>query len=291
MARARNIKPGFFHNEELVELPFATRLLFVGLWTIADRAGRLEDRPKKIKMAIFPADDVDVDAALQSLHEAGFIVRYAAKGGAYIAIPAWAKHQNPHHREPESLIPAPGETEAETEQAQVEPEASPRQALGEPGSSRADSGFLIPDSCPDGQARARVREEPAFDVLACPDTVNGEAWAQWVDHRRKRRKPISERAAAEQWRALACLSPPQQAACIAHSIRNDYQGLFPEKFGGANGNGYRPGGDTSPDRSAAGRVRAKVAAERAAWSGTRAGADGVAAHGFDVRDAVDGEFR
>lgn len=59
----------------------------------------------------------------------------------------------------------------------------------------------------------------------------------------------------------------------------------------ANGNGDRPGSNPSSDRSAAGRVRAKVAAERAAWSGTRAGADGVAAHGFDVRDAVDGEFR
>ena len=31
MARARNIKPGFFTNDELVELPFATRLLFIGL--------------------------------------------------------------------------------------------------------------------------------------------------------------------------------------------------------------------------------------------------------------------
>ena len=52
MARARNIKPGFFTNDELVELPFATRLLFIGLWTIADREGRMVDRPKKIKMEI-----------------------------------------------------------------------------------------------------------------------------------------------------------------------------------------------------------------------------------------------
>jgi hypothetical protein len=67
MARARNIKPSFFTNEELVELPFSTRLLFIGLWTLADREGRLEDRPKRIKMAIFPADNIDVDAALGEL--------------------------------------------------------------------------------------------------------------------------------------------------------------------------------------------------------------------------------
>ena len=55
MARARNIKPGFFLNEELVELPFSTRLLFIGLWTLADRDGRMEDKPKRIKMSLFPA--------------------------------------------------------------------------------------------------------------------------------------------------------------------------------------------------------------------------------------------
>ena len=80
MARARNIKPSFFHNEELVELPFEVRLLFVGLWTLADRAGRLEDRPKRIKMAIFPADNVDVDAGLQGLEDSGFIHRFEVDG-------------------------------------------------------------------------------------------------------------------------------------------------------------------------------------------------------------------
>lgn len=58
MARMRTIKPGFFTDEELVELPFEVRLLFVGLWTLADREGRLTDKPKQIKMAIFPAAHV-----------------------------------------------------------------------------------------------------------------------------------------------------------------------------------------------------------------------------------------
>jgi hypothetical protein len=49
MPRTRQIKPGFFKNDELAELPIEARLLFAGLWTIADREGRLEDRPKKIK--------------------------------------------------------------------------------------------------------------------------------------------------------------------------------------------------------------------------------------------------
>ena len=44
MARSRNIKPGFFSNEHLAELDFATRLLFIGMWTEADREGRRELR-------------------------------------------------------------------------------------------------------------------------------------------------------------------------------------------------------------------------------------------------------
>ncbi len=75
MARARNIKPGFFRNAELVELPFEARLLFIGLWTIADREGRLEDRPKQIKMEVFPADNVDCNQLI-----AGRGVRDGHKG-------------------------------------------------------------------------------------------------------------------------------------------------------------------------------------------------------------------
>jgi hypothetical protein len=109
VARSRNIKPGFFVNEELVELPYSTRLLFIGLWTIADREGRLGDRPKRIKMAVFPADEVDVNEALDQLAGSGFIVRYTVESEGFIQILNFAKHQNPHINEAESTIPAPYE--------------------------------------------------------------------------------------------------------------------------------------------------------------------------------------
>ncbi|MEY1087287.1 HNH endonuclease [Morganella morganii] len=109
MARARNIKPGFFSNDELAECdPFA-RLLFIGLWTIADREGRCEDRPKKIKVLTLPFDNVDIDSMLDVLNQKGFIRRYQIDGQAYLQIVNWAKHQNPHHKEIASVIPAPDE--------------------------------------------------------------------------------------------------------------------------------------------------------------------------------------
>src|SRR6266849_2380469 len=107
MPRARMLKPGFFLNEDLAELPPLVRLLYAGLWTIADREGRLEDRPKRIKNAVLPYDKLDVDAALNKLQELKFVVRYEEQGGRYVWIPAFLKHQHPHVNEPASTIPAP----------------------------------------------------------------------------------------------------------------------------------------------------------------------------------------
>ena len=76
MARIRTIKPEFFCHEQLAELSPIHRLLFIGLWTQADREGRLEDRPKRLKVVLLPYDDCDVDQLLTELGGAGFILRY-----------------------------------------------------------------------------------------------------------------------------------------------------------------------------------------------------------------------
>jgi hypothetical protein len=107
MARARNIKPSFFRNEYLLNLSYAARLLFIGLWTVADREGRLEDRPRKIKLDLFPDDDIDLDALLSELHhsEGNFIKRYEVNGKRCIQIINFSKHQKPHKKETESELP------------------------------------------------------------------------------------------------------------------------------------------------------------------------------------------
>jgi hypothetical protein len=107
MARSRNIKPGFFRNAELVELPVETRLLFIGLWTLADREGRLEDRPRQIKMELFPADQFDVGAMLDQLQSSGFLLRYEVDGKSFIEVSNFIKHQDPHYKEKASEYPPP----------------------------------------------------------------------------------------------------------------------------------------------------------------------------------------
>jgi hypothetical protein len=140
MARARNIKPGFFTNDELADLPALTRLLFIGLWTIADRSGRLEDRPKKIKAEVLPYDECDPDAMLSDLARLGFIKRYSTSGAPAIQVVKWDKHQNPHVKEAESTIQAPDEHQTSTVLAD-----KPEQPKPELAGLIPDSGFRIPD--------------------------------------------------------------------------------------------------------------------------------------------------
>lgn len=118
MARSRNIKPGFFTNDELAECSPYARLLFAGLWTIADKEGRLDDRPKKVKAMVLPFDDVDCNDLLQQLHSHKFISRYQVNGESFIQINNWKKHQNPHCKEAASEIPEPVENNDGTRQEQ-----------------------------------------------------------------------------------------------------------------------------------------------------------------------------
>lgn len=133
--RARNLKPGFFKNEDLAEIDPLGRILFTGLWCMADRDGRLEDRPKRIKAEILPYDNCEIDKLLWVLATKAFIQRYAINGYNYIQITNFHKHQNPHMKEAESTIPAPDSHGANMV---IAPE--------EHGSSPADSFNLIPDS-------------------------------------------------------------------------------------------------------------------------------------------------
>ena len=145
MARARNIKPGFFRNPDLADVSMSARLLFIGLWTMADREGRLEDRPNYIKFDLFPSDQIDVDAELDALAARGFIIRYQHGEGRYIQVVNFSKHQNPHVKEVASTIPAPGEPEAETVTVPAQSGASPVQAPDKPGADPVLAG-LNPES-------------------------------------------------------------------------------------------------------------------------------------------------
>jgi hypothetical protein len=112
MMRSRIIRPDFFEDEDLAELEPLTRLLFIGLWCLADREGRLEERIRHFRAELFRFDDVitcqDIQRhvlALSSPHP--FIVRYTIDNKQFIQIPNFKKYQHVHPHEKRSTIPAP----------------------------------------------------------------------------------------------------------------------------------------------------------------------------------------
>lgn len=112
MARIRTIKPELFHHEGLCDLPIETRYLFMGMLCHADRAGRLPDRPRRIKAQVLPYEDItpaQVDGMLEALasHPEAFLLRYEVEGQKVIQITSFLRHQRPTEKEPQSDLPPP----------------------------------------------------------------------------------------------------------------------------------------------------------------------------------------
>ena len=106
MPRARNLKPATFKNELLGTGDPLLMTLFMGLWCLADREGKLEDRPLRIKAEIFPyREGLDINGLLTELERLEFICRYSANGTDIVQVTTFNKHQNPHRTEKASVLP------------------------------------------------------------------------------------------------------------------------------------------------------------------------------------------
>lgn len=202
MARARNIKPGFFTNDVLAEASPLARILFAGLWCFADREGRLQDRPKKIKAEILPYDQCDADELLKSLESLGFILRYEVEGTRFIQVLNFNKHQNPHVKEQESDIPAPCKSGACTVQEQCKPDETPEVAGLIPSSLIPDSLNHIPDPIekhsPEKSGAIATKKKtisPLETLLSLG--VEEQAAKDWLTVRKAKRAPFTETALNE----------------------------------------------------------------------------------------------
>jgi hypothetical protein len=175
VARARNIKPGFFKNEDLAECSLAARLCFAGLWTLADREGRLEDRPKRIKGELFAYDSIEVDPLLGELEAHGFLVRYRNSEGSFIQVSKFSTHQTPHYSEKPSVIKPPSLQETDSDDDQSTPvihqEDSKKDTPIKDGSQPPDS--LIPDSL-------IPEEEPHTPKTRKSSAIGLKAWLEQV---------------------------------------------------------------------------------------------------------------
>ncbi len=153
--RARNIKPGFFKSDTLGGCSPLARLLYQGLWCLADHEGRMRYRPRRLKVEVLPYDSVEVSELLAELVAADMedplLIPYggSAEEPQYLWLPKFKRHQNPTSKErakPSPLPPCPAEPG-------FAPTSKGDAAGPGPGHNRDSSGsadILIPETgCPD----------------------------------------------------------------------------------------------------------------------------------------------
>ena len=105
MSRIRSIHPRIFTDEHYVALSIYARELLKGLWCEAWDDGVIEWRPLRLKMRIFPLDQVDVEALLAELVREKFIMPFTAGSKEYAVIRNFRKWQKPKKPSASGVLP------------------------------------------------------------------------------------------------------------------------------------------------------------------------------------------
>jgi len=204
MARARNIKPSFFDNDTLAENDPLGRLLFIGLWTLADFKGDIEWRPKRIKAKILPFDNCDINKLAINLDKSGFIRYYSVQDILYCRVVNFDRHQNPHlnERKKGSDIPEFDESSRQVidfNTLTINPDLS-RQNREYSGTNPADSFNLIPDSLNTPPTRAKPVDnflENEIKIKIPPDFRPDEETIEYAKSRSHLGSPLDQNAIDE----------------------------------------------------------------------------------------------
>ena len=213
MGRIRTFKPELIAHEQMNELEEKHHLLrptltFLGLFTVADKKGRFEWKPRNLKLAILPfVDSHNMAEALGLLEQNGFVVRYEVAGKAYGYIPTWHLHQRITGTEATmpARYPAPGGSTVESQSDSTgninvtKKDGTPKQKPGKkerPAKPSDDAGtFKLPPNLEpwfeaiwwDLYPEKVVREGELLTVDRGRKTIARERFAAWC----KKVKPVA----------------------------------------------------------------------------------------------------
>ena len=147
--RIRSIRPEFWSSEDIAEMDWNTRLVYIGLWSYVDDNGVGRDDERLIVADLFPFEaaltecSVRVHGALKHLNTHGQITRYSVDGRRFLHIAAWNRHQK-INRPTEGHYPLPTSDNAEPHGALTEPSVSAHAnaPLGEGEKGRRGEGDI-----------------------------------------------------------------------------------------------------------------------------------------------------
>lgn len=169
MARIRTVKPEFFTSEQVVDCSPTARLLFIGMWCFCDDGGVHPASPKRLKMEVFPADNISekqIIVYVDELVKSELITEFVGHDGkSYWQVTGW------HHQKIE------------------------KPTLRHPQKSNDSTTIRRPvvDSSPtEGKGKESIgKESKGIDK---PDGVSIQVWDDFLKLRKTKKAPLTQTA-------------------------------------------------------------------------------------------------
>lgn len=97
MARKRMIDPSIWQSEDFGKLSTLAKIVFIGLFSLADDEGRGRCNPVYLKSTLFPYEEnirsTDIDKTLSEISSNMSIVLYSCNGSSYYSLLSWNEFQ------------------------------------------------------------------------------------------------------------------------------------------------------------------------------------------------------
>ncbi len=244
MARIRTIKPEFWEDEKMADIPMLARLFFIGTWNFADDFGVILNSPKYLKSKIFPYDEslreAQVITWLNALINARMLVPFDYKNKSYLYIRTFMSHQVIDKRYTKSILPEGISAEKVLAGLGFQQNTTYTH-------SEHDVNTRQEEEKEEEKERNRKRKEHASaheDLIFPFDSENFlQAWNLWKNYRREQHrfvfKNLAEQAALKDLSELCQGSEEKAIAIIHQSINKGWAGLFQLKIQNQHQNGNR----------------------------------------------------
>ena len=194
MARIRTIKPEFWEDEKLANLPVYARLLFIGTWNFADDNGALLANPVLMKSHIFPYEDIGISTIsewIDMLVENGMLIRTTYNGKDYLVIRKFLIHQKINRKSIRINIPLPVVLQVideynKTHGVLTEPSLQEReQGIGKRNDGTGMEEEMKEESAPVGRPIHRRRTRKGCAISEVMQEIAASASVQQGDEKQK----------------------------------------------------------------------------------------------------------
>jgi len=229
MARIRTIKPEFWTSEQVADCSTTARLLFVGLWNFCDDYGVHPDSAKRIKMQIFPADNLslsEISALVDELVAVKLLGRFDHEGERYLVVTGW-RHQKID--KPARKFPEPPDQlsfdKCSSNGRRMVGDDLPAEWSGEEGIGEERRGKERR-----GPGRGKIGASPQTPVLVLPPALDRpdvrQSITDFLAMRQEIKKPVKPTSLKGLVKRLEKFGPAKAVIALENSIAGQWQGVF-----------------------------------------------------------------